>query len=168
MKIMGIKGRATVLRSVSTTIGMPGEDIVPPEEQIERMEQSEQKVQQSGTQTLDAMIQKKVEEGVANAAGLIAKEITAAKLAMQEQMPDGKPIHIGTPSGNEGQTSTNNPGMDMNQQQSSPHPTGSTAHGAAQAQGAQPSHLSQSMGPQTHLTGNQPGAGAKPVTGGVG
>jgi hypothetical protein len=29
-KIMGIKGRATVLRSVSTTIGMPGEEIVPP------------------------------------------------------------------------------------------------------------------------------------------
>lgn len=168
MKIMGVKGRSTVLRSVSTTIGMPGEDIVPPEEQIERMEQAQQKAEQSGSQTLDALIQKKIEEGVAAAAGLIAKEITAAKLAMQEQMPDGKPIHIGTPSGNEGQSSASEPGVDMGQQQSSPHPTGSMAHAAAQAQGKQPSQLSNSMGPQTHLTGNQPGAGAKPVTGGVG
>jgi hypothetical protein len=36
MKIMGIKGRSVVLRSVSTTIGMPGEEIVPSEDQIEK------------------------------------------------------------------------------------------------------------------------------------
>lgn len=34
MSIMGPKGRAAVLRSVSTTIGMPGEEIVPSEEDL--------------------------------------------------------------------------------------------------------------------------------------
>jgi hypothetical protein len=37
MKIMGVKGRSAVLRSVSTTIGMPGEEIVPSEDQIDKM-----------------------------------------------------------------------------------------------------------------------------------
>jgi len=75
-------------------------------------------------------------------------------------MPEGKPIHIGTPS-MEGQ-STSSGGLDM------AHPNDGTAERAAAAQGNQPSQLSQSMGPQTNLVGNQPGAGAKPVTGGVG
>lgn len=163
MKIMGMKGRATVLRSVSTTIGMPGEDIVPPEEQIEKMQMAEEKSQQSGTQTLDALIQKKVEEGVASAASLISKEITAAKLAMQEQMPEGKPIHIGTPS-MEGQSISSGGGIDMAQ----PHPNDGTVERAAQAQGNQAAPLSQSMGPQTHLLGNQPNGGQHAVSGGVG
>ena len=163
MKIMGMKGRATVLRSVSTTIGMPGEDIVPPEEQIEKMQMAEQKAQQDGSATLDAIIQKKVEEGVGAAAGLIAKEITAAKLAMTDQMPLGKPIHIGTPSA-EGQNTSSGGGIDMGQQ----HPNDGTAERAAQAQGNQAAPLSQSMGPQTHLLGNQPNGGQHAVSGGVG
>ena len=35
LQIMGPKGRAAVLRSVSHTVGMPGEDIVPSEEQLD-------------------------------------------------------------------------------------------------------------------------------------
>lgn len=35
MQITGIRGRATVLRSVSEGIGLPGDDIVPPDEEIE-------------------------------------------------------------------------------------------------------------------------------------
>lgn len=38
MSIMGPKGRAAVLRSVSTTIGMPGEDIVPSNEEIQQQQ----------------------------------------------------------------------------------------------------------------------------------
>jgi hypothetical protein len=38
-QITGVKGRATVLREVSKGIGLPGEDIVPPEEEIKAMQQ---------------------------------------------------------------------------------------------------------------------------------
>jgi hypothetical protein len=167
MKIMGIKGRAVVLRSVSTTIGMPGEEIVPPEDQIEKMAQAEQKQQQNGQGAIDAAVNKAVDMGVAAGVKRIVTELTAGKLAMQEQMPEGPAAHIGTPGG---VSTTSNPGMDLGgeQQQSSPQAPGSVAHGAAQAQGAKPSQLSNSMGPQTHLMGNQPGPGAKPVSGGVG
>jgi hypothetical protein len=166
--IMGMKGRATVLRSVSTTIGMPGEDIVPTDDKIERMEQEQQQQAQSGG--IDQLIQKAVNEGVEAGVKRIATELTSGSLAARAAMPEGKPTHIGTPGGF---PQTNNPGMDLGGQQpgaenTSPHPTGSPAHMAAQAQGAQPSQLSRSMGPQTHLMGNQPGPGAKPVSGGVG
>lgn len=168
LKIMGIKGRASVLRSVSTTIGMPGEEIVPPEDQIEKMIAEEQKAKQSGS--IDAAVSKAVAGGVEAGVKRITTELTAGTLAARAQMPEGNPTHLGTPGdatfgqGNQ----TNNPEMDLGQQQSSPQQGGSMAHGAAQAQGRQPSPLSQSMGPQTHLTGNQKGPGAKPVSGGVG
>ncbi len=38
MSIMGPKGRAAVLRSVSTTIGMPGEEIVPTDEELQQQQ----------------------------------------------------------------------------------------------------------------------------------
>jgi hypothetical protein len=159
MKIMGLKGRSAVLRSVSTTIGMPGDDIVPTEDAIDQMMKQQQAQAQQGGD-IDALIQKNVQEGVAAGVKLITKELTSGVLAQHEQMGEGPPAHIGTPPGAgalppSGVTQTNNPGMDL-------------AQSAAQAQGNQPSQPSQSMGPQTHLTGNQPGPGAKQVTGGVG
>jgi hypothetical protein len=163
MKIMGIKGRAAVLRSVSTTIGMPGEDIVPSEDQIDKMAQQEQQAQQSGSGEIDAAVQKAVAKGVEAGVQRITTELTAGALAARSQMPEGPPTHIGTPGGSA--PSTNNPGMDLSQQ---PHPNDGTAQRAAAAQGNQPTPLSNSMGPQTHLTGNQPGPGAHAVTGGVG
>jgi hypothetical protein len=45
-QIMGPKGRAAVLRAVSETIGMDGEDIVPPDEQLQQMLQQAQQGQQ--------------------------------------------------------------------------------------------------------------------------
>jgi hypothetical protein len=42
MQIMGPKGRAAVLRNVSTTIGMPGEEIVPSQEELEQQQQQAQ------------------------------------------------------------------------------------------------------------------------------
>lgn len=159
-KIMGIKGRAVVLRSVSTTIGMPGEEIVPSEDQIEKMAQDEQKQAASGQGAIDAAVNKAVDMGVAAGVKRIVTELTAGKLAMQEQMPEGPAAHIGTPGG---ASQTNNPAMDLGQGQ---HPQDGTAERAAQAQGSQPGHLSQSMGPQTHLMGHgQPAPGGK-VTGG--
>ena len=167
LKIMGIKGRSVVLRSVSTTIGMPGEEIVPPEDAIEKMMMEEQKAKQTGP--IDQAVQEAVTKGVEAGVKKITSQLTEGVLATRAQMPDGYPERPGMQQQNpEGQSSTNNPGMDLGQQQSSPQQPGSMAHGAAQAQGRQPSPLSQSMGPQTHLTGNQRGPGAKPVSGGVG
>jgi hypothetical protein len=37
LQITGIKGRAAVLRSVSDNIGLPGEDIVPPDDELKEM-----------------------------------------------------------------------------------------------------------------------------------
>ena len=162
MKIMGIKGRAAILRSVSTTIGMPGEEIVPPQDQIDKMVQQEQQQQQNGGGQIEALINKAVDEGVAAGVKRIATELTAGRIASGEGMAEGPPAHVGTPGG---QSTTNNPGMDLGQQ---PHPNDGTAQRAAAAQGNQPSPLSNSMGPQTHLVGNQPGPGAMPVIGGVG
>lgn len=49
IQIMGPKGRATVLRSVSETIGIPGEDIVPSDEQLAaQAKQSQQIAAQQG------------------------------------------------------------------------------------------------------------------------
>jgi hypothetical protein len=168
LKIMGVKGRATVLRSVSTTIGMPGEEIVPSEDEIEKMMKEEKKQQEKGS--IDAAVQKAVTVGVESGVKKITSQLTEGALAARAQMPDGYPDRPGMQQQNPGgENQTNNPEMDLgNQQQSSPHPSGSMAHGAAQAQGSKPSALSNSMGPQTHLTGSQPGKGAKPVSGGVG
>jgi hypothetical protein len=41
LKIMGIGGRATVLRSVSQTIGIHGDEVVPDDDKIEKMEKDE-------------------------------------------------------------------------------------------------------------------------------
>jgi hypothetical protein len=167
LKIMGIKGRSVVLRSVSTTIGMPGEEIIPSEDQIEKMVHDEQKAKQTGA--IDQAVEQAVTKGVEAGVKKITTQLTEGALAARAQMPDGQPMQPGMQQQPPGGSSTNNPEMDLGgQQQSSPEQSGSMAHGAAQAQGRQPSPLSQSMGPQTHLTGNQPGPGSKPVSGGVG
>ena len=146
-KIMGIKGRASVLRSVSTTIGMPGEDIVPPQDAIEKMEQQQEKSAQ--TASIDEAVNKAVAAGVEAGTKRIVTEITAGRLAMKQEMPLGNPTHIGTPDGENG--SGGGPEGAGN------HSDGGTHAGmAAQAQGNQPGKPQQGMGPQTHLVG-QPG-----------
>src|ERR1035437_5106625 len=118
-KIVGMKGRASVLRSVSSTIGLDGEQIVPSEQEIEQMAAAEKQQQAGGgdmTQQVEQGVHKGVEAGVAR----IATELTAGALAMRAHMPEGPPAHIGTP-GDEGVNggssppgNPNKPGMDMN------------------------------------------------------
>jgi len=164
-KIMGIKGRSVILRSVSTTIGMPGEEIVPPEDMIDRMVEADKKAAASGQGAIDQAVQKAVAQGVESGVKKITSQLTEGALAARAQMPDGYPERPGMQQQNPGGTSTtNNPDMDLGGQ----HPQDGTEERAKQAQGSQPSQLSNSMGPQTHLTGVQPGSGAKPVSGGVG
>lgn len=160
MKIMGIKGRSTVLRSVATTIGMPGEEIVPSEDQIDKMMADQKKQEQNGGDiegAITAAVNKGVEAGVKR----ITTELTSGVLATRAQMPEGPPAHIGTPSSMPGSQPTSSGGTDLGQPGG-----GSIAQGAAQAQGNKPGQLSNSMGPQTHLMGTgQPAPGGK-VTGG--
>ena len=47
MSIIGPKGRAKVLRNVATEIGMPGEDIVPSDDEMEQKEKQQQAMQQA-------------------------------------------------------------------------------------------------------------------------
>lgn len=144
-KIVGMKGRAAILRSVATTIGMDGENIVPTEEQLDKMEADNK----GKDEALEQQVEHGVQAGVKAGVQRISTELTAGLLASRARMPEGNPTHIGTlPGGNE-------PSTDM-------------GNAAAQGQGMKPQKTSQSMGPQTHLTGSQPGAKAMPVTGGVG
>ena len=151
LKITGIKGRGAILRSISQTLGLPGEEVVPPEGVLERLQAQEQQQQQAGPwpQIVDKGVQAGVEAGVKR----IATELTAGGLAQQEGMPEGMPTHIGTP----GQPVTNNEQMDLG------HNGGplNMNHAAAQAQGSQPPRPGGGMAPQTNLTGHPPGPNAR-------
>jgi hypothetical protein len=159
-RIVGLKGRAAVLRSVSSTIGMDGEEIVPPEEAMDQMEQQDKQAQQNAQQ---AALQQEVDKGVNTGVGAgikrISTELTAGVLATRLGMPEGNPTHIGTPAGeNGGQPgATNNPQMDM-------------ARAAAVGQGTQQGQLSGGgLGPQTaNILGNTPRGGGRPISPGVG
>jgi hypothetical protein len=145
-KIMGIKGRANLLRAVSNVVGLDGEEIIPTEQEIDQMVKQEDQSKQQGNQAaLEQRVEEGVQKGVEAGVARIATELTAGVLATRARLPEGAPVHIGTlPEG------------------------GTTEQLAAQGQGNQASQTSNSMGPQTAVVGNQPGAGAKPVTGGVG
>jgi len=153
--IVGLKGRAAVLRSVASTIGLDGEEIVPPEDQIEKMEQAQQQQQQSGG--VDQAIQQAVQKGVAAGVTRISTELTAGVLATRAHMPEGPPAHIGTPGSNPSGPATNNPAMDLGQ---------AAAHGQGTKVGPQ---AGGGMSPQVaNLVGNSKGPGGKPISPGVG
>ena len=154
-KIVGLKGRASVLRSVASTIGLNGEEIVPPDQTMEKMEQAEQANAQSGP--IDQQVQKGVMKGVEAGVQRIATELTAGELAARAQMPEGAPTHIGTMPG----------GGAPPQGQGGPMTPSAAAMGPAQGQKQGPL-VAGGMAPQTHLTGNQPGPGAMPISPGVG
>ena len=158
--IVGLKGRAAVLRSVASTIGLDGEEIVPTEQQIEQMDQQQKQQQQQGG--VDQAIQQAVQKGVDAGVQRITTELTAGILASRAQMPEGPPAHIGTPgvppSPAGGQPGvTNNPHMDLSQ---------AAAHGQGTRIGPQ---VGGGLAPQSAtLVGNMRGPQAKPISPGVG
>lgn len=158
MKIMGIKGRAEVLRPVSNTIGLDGERIVPSDDQLDQMEQQEKQSQQSGP--MQQMVEQGVQSGVKAGVTRIATELTAGLLAQNSHMPEGMPVHIGTlPQG--GAPPQGGP------PQGGP-PQGGLQNAARMAQGTRQSPVSTNhTGPVTALVGNQP-QGPRPIRGGVG
>ena len=161
-KIVGIKGRGAVLRSVSSTIGLQGEEVVPSDQALEQMQQQE--TQQQQNQPYAQKVQEGVQKGVEQGIQSITKELTAGAIAQQMGVPEGPPTHIGTPEPSQpGAPGTNNPQMGLGMEQR-----------AAQAQGNQRGPLTgggegpQGLAPRTNTVGQQPGKGALPISPGVG
>ena len=158
--IMGIVGRGKVLRSVSSTIGLQGEEIVPPDEQLEKMATAQQQQGQNGGD-LSKQVEEGIQKGVQAGVTRISTELTSGVLATRMGMPEGPPAHIGTPEGPP-QPQTNNPSTDLG-------PGGDSARNAAAAQGSQHGPLvGGGMAPVANVVGNQPGPGAMPISPGVG
>ena len=160
-KIVGLKGRAAVLRSVASTIGLDGEEIVPPEQVMEKMEQAEQ--QQGPQQAIDQKVQEGVMKGVEAGVQRISTELTAGVLASRAQMPEGPPVHIGTP---EGQPPAPGGGAPP-QGHGGPMTPSAAAMGPASGNKQGPK-VAGGMAPQTHVVGNQNGPQAMPISPGVG
>lgn len=127
-KIVGIKGRAAMLRKVSQNTGMDGEDIVPSDDQLDKMQQAEMAAAQNAP--IQEAVAKGVQAGVQAATQLISKELTAGLLAVRSNLPEGPPAHIGTlpqaaaqaQGSQPGQSSTGDVGPRENLNQTQPAP----------------------------------------------
>ena len=161
--IMGLKGRGSVLRAVAATIGLDGEIIVPPDQQLDQMQKTQQQQQQQGP--LTEQVNQAVTKGVAAGVQRITTELTAAQLGGTEGMPMGMPTHIGTPGGQQGAPgSAPVPGAHLGPQQAGGQ-QGGMQKAANRAQGTQQGPLAAGGGPQVANTlSNQPGPGAKPIS----
>jgi len=163
--IVGLKGRAAMLRSVAATLGMDGEEIVPPEEVIEQMDKEQKDKAKNAQQgALEQKVEEGIQAGVKAGVSRISTELTAGVLAERAQLPEGNPTHLGTlPIGN------------GNVPPAAPHPQGNTPgtdlrQMAAHAQGTKPKRMTGGgMSPQVaNLTSRSRGPGARPISPGVG
>jgi hypothetical protein len=159
--IMGMAGRGTVLRSVSQTIGLDGDKVVPTEDELAKKQ--EQKDSQAQNQAINQRVDQGIQLGVQQGVSKISSELTAGFLASQAQVPGGVPG--GAPPGG-------GPALPGGAPPGSPAPPGGP-QGAAQAQGNKPTPLSNAPSQPANVAGNQPalpGPGARPppVGGGPG
>lgn len=179
MDIMGITGRGVVLRSVSQTIGLDGERVVPADEVLQKKQDAKEKGKQ--TQDLSEQVDKGIQTGVELGVQKIASELTSGFLASHAQLPgdepgqggpDGAPGMGGQPGGPpEGQPGMGGPpggppGM-------GPPPGGNGAMAMRRMQGAQPSRMNNQMTQPQNVVGNQPrppgpGGRPRPIVGGPG
>jgi hypothetical protein len=155
-QIVGLAGRANILRAVATTIGLDGDSIVPSEQEMEQMEK-QQKQQQAGGGNMPQQVQQGVQKGVEQGIQKITSELVAGQLAPDEGMTEGPPAHVGTPAGSAGE----------------PLLQGGGADAAARSQGQQKPQVPGGMAPNSAtVTGNQPapvGPGGPPrISPGVG
>lgn len=165
-KIIGMAGRGKILRAVSTGLGLPGEDIIPDDDQLDKRQKQQE--EQAQNAAVNAKVEEGVQAGVKAGVQRITTELTAAGLAEQDQMGMGPPAHIGTPG------TMAQPGQSGVNPASGPVQPGSAGTGgpndqrAAQAQGMRPKQMTTNhMGPQTSLVGNARGPRAIPNAGGV-
>jgi hypothetical protein len=140
MSIMGLKGRGVVLRSVSQTIGLDGENIIPDDSALEKKEKAQQEnaQQKALNERVDAGIQEGVELGVKQ----ITSTLTQGFLASKAQMPgdETEPHQMGMGGG------------------------GDMAQNANQTRGNQPTPMSNAPIQPGNVVGNQlgpPGMGGR-------
>lgn len=161
MRIMGISGRGAVLRSVSSTIGLNGEEVVPNEDKLEQMEKKEREQHESGGNVAQE-VEKGIQQGVQAGVQQITKELTAAGL-MPQMGGMGEPEGDEVPGNGPAYSQRNGglvPGSQNNfgaQPRGGPQNAGGSvtdlaAYGQGTRRGAPPG----GMAPQTHLVGNQP------------
>jgi hypothetical protein len=146
LHIMGIKGRGALLRAVSGQVGLAGEELVPPDEVLEKM----QKKSEDGAQDkhIEDAVKDGVVSGVKQAVTRIVSELESGVLAQKFMMPEGAPTHIGTPGqlpppGGPGQGAS--PGAPPGAPSNGASPQGSPGNPHAQ--------MSADDGPQTALIG---------------
>lgn len=144
-KIMGISGRGKVLRAISSDLGIMGEDVIPDDSALDKMQQADLAAQQAGP--IDQQVQKGVSAGVEAGVKRISTELTAGILAARSAMPEGAPVHIGTPPGAPGGAPPATNGA---------APPGGAPGLAAKAQGLQPTPMSGQQGPRTNLQQSRP------------
>jgi hypothetical protein len=160
MEIIGIKGRGAVLRSVSQTIGLDGDQIVPSDAELAKKQEQQQKNAQDKaiTEQVDKGIQAGVEQGVQK----ISSELVAGFLAAHATLPPDEP---GGPAAPGGQSPPGSPG--------GPPGGGGMDRLARQAQGNQPTPMSAQQAQPATVVGNQrrpPNLGGRlpPIGGGPG
>ena len=140
MGIIGIKGRGAVLRSVSQTIGLDGDAIVPSDDELDKQQQAQQQGQEQ--QALGQKVEQGIQTGIALGTQKVVSELTSAGLMVAgvgQQPGMGAP-----PPGGQ-------PGMGP------PPPAGGMAQAAKLAQGNQPSPGNNSpAGNLGNIAGNQP------------
>jgi hypothetical protein len=163
LQIMGITGRGAVLRSVSDTIGLSSDKVVPSDAELSKKQEKQQEEEQNKAinQKVDEGIQTGVELGVQK----FTSEMTTGFLASNAQMPGAEggvmPPGTGGPPGNRETTPGGPPGpMGMDQ-------------AARQSQGAQPTPMNRQMAQPATVVGNQrqplvPGQRLPPPGGGPG
>jgi hypothetical protein len=157
--IMGIKGRGLVLRSVASDIGLPGEQVVPAQKQLEQMDaQANQPPPPVNPQSISEAMNKGVAAGVQR----VITELTAGQLAMLEGMPEGMPTHIGTPAGGAMPPQPGQPGGPPGMSPPVPGAHINLPQASAQAQGMRTAPAAAKGGPQlANSVSNTPGPGAK-------
>lgn len=149
MGIMGTTGRGTVLRAVSQTIGLNGEQVVPSDEALEKMAAQEKEQAEANGGPVAQAVTQGIQKGVQAGINRITTELTAGEIAAQIGVPPGMPTHIGTDS----------PMLGPPQQPGGPQGQGGT-NPAAVGQGTKQGPLAtQGMGPRTSLVNQQPGPG---------
>jgi hypothetical protein len=163
MDIMGVSGRGTVLRSVSQTIGLDGDKVVPSDEELMKKQEAKEKGKQ--TQDIAEQVDKGIQEGVNQGVQKITAELTSGFLASRAQMPgDEGPVGDGPdPAGAPGQPGTPPGGL----------PPGGNVQQFRRMQGAQPSRMNNQQTQPVDIAGNQPrppgpGGRPRPIIGGPG
>jgi hypothetical protein len=164
MDIIGIAGRGAVLRSVSQTIGLDGDKVVPSDEALQKKQEAKEKNKQQ--QDISEQVDKGIQEGVEQGVRKITSELTSGFLASRAQLPED-PGMEGQEGGMPGQAQPGTGG---------PPGMGGPPGGDQQMrnmQGNQPSRMSNQLTQPQDVVGNQPkppgpGGRPRPIVGGPG